>query len=225
MDTGPRILIGIAERPGTVVLRLAGDETLEIAPDAVPADLPDVGGSLGFPRVVSLRAAAARKLAARRLLALLDRRLSSPARLRRTLLAEGHPPDAVAAVLAAAADQDLVSDRRFAEAFCRDALRAKPVGRAWLQAKLREQGVPGDVATAVVADLLTPERERALAAQAAARRLGGRAPRDERARAQLRRFLAARGFPPAVCADVARRAGLEEAAGDMPCNSDLADPS
>jgi len=220
VDAGSRILLGIEERPGAVLLRLDGGETLEIAPDAMPADLPGLGERVGQSLLDVLRGAAARKRAARRLFELLGRRLWPSATLERKLLEEGHSPAAVAAVLAAAAEQGLCSDRGFAEAFCRDMLRTKPVGRAWLAARLRQKGIAADLAAEVANSVLPPEIERDLAERAGAQRWRQLRGGDARARAQLQRFLASRGFPAAVCGDVARRCAGRGAAPDAACNSD-----
>jgi len=224
-----RTLVRMREEPGAVILELDGGETLTIAPDAVPADLPTPGGSLSSPLLASLRDAAARKLAARRLFELLDRRLWSSARLRRKLLEEALPPAAVDAVLARAEAQGLHSDRQYAEAFCRDALRRKAVGRAWLQSRLQEKGVARDLAADCAALALPADVEQELALAAATARWRRERGRDQRAEARVLRFLASRGFPPGVCRD-AMRSGREAAASrpdstDASCNSDGEGPS
>jgi regulatory protein len=221
----PRILTGLDEQPGRVVIRLDDGEILEVAPDALPADMPDVGGSLGSPHLHALRQAAARKQAARQLFALLDRRLQSRARLRRKLIEAGHSEEAVAAVLDQAEATGLHSDRQFAEAYCRDTLGAKSVGGRWLENKLRQQGVPADLASEVVREALPRDRERALAGRAAATRWRREHARDARALSRVQRFLAARGFPAGLCRDAARAARPPEADPDAPCNSDGEDPS
>jgi SOS response regulatory protein OraA/RecX len=207
MPDGPdRTLVARREEPGAVVLELDGGETLRIAPDAVPDDLPDVGGSLGSPLLVSLRAAAARKEAARDLLRLLDRKLWTTGRLRRKLVELGHAPDAADAVLAQAQERGLQSDDEFAAAFCRDTLRRKAVGRVWLAARLREKGLDGDVARDAADLALGSARERELAEQAARERWRRERGRDRSAEARVARFLASRGFPAGACRDAARAA-------------------
>lgn len=203
--SGPEpILASVEERPGTVVIRLSDGEVLEVAPDAVPVDMPPVGGSLGSPLLHGLRAAAARKAAARRLFELLDRRLQSRARLRRKLVDDGHPEDAADAVLDQAEAAGLHSDRVFAEAFCRDALRTRPVGAFWLEAKLRDKGVAATLAAAVAREALTPETERDLAEQAARQRWRRERESGPRAEARVQRFLASRGFPAGLCRTATR---------------------
>lgn len=205
MPNGARILAAVEFEPGAAILRLDDGETLEIAPDALPPGLPAVGGSLTEPQLAALRAAAARKQVARRLLAMLDRRLDSRARLRDKLCAQGFAAAAVDDVLDQAAAQGLHSDRLVAAAYCRDTLRGRAVGRRWLQARLGALGVPADLAAAVAAQELPPERERELAAAAAAARWRRERGRDLRALARVQRFLASRGFAPQLAAEAARR--------------------
>lgn len=214
MSATDRILVALEAHPTGVVLRLDGDEELLIAADAVPADLPAVGGSLGATLLDRLRDAAARKQAARRLFELLDRRLWTRQRLERKLTDEGLPPAAVAAVLDKAEAAGLHCDRHVAEAYCRDTLRTRAVGRAWLADRLRRQGVSGDLARAVVAAQLSPEHERELALLAATGRWRREAVADARALARVQRFLLSRGFPAALCREAARGTRPADQAAD-----------
>jgi regulatory protein len=223
-----RTLVRVREEPGAVILELDSGETLAIAPDAVPDQLPAAGGSLSSPLLASLREAAARKLAARRLLELLDRRLWTTARLRRKLLEEGHPPEAADAVIARAEAQGLHSDRQYATAFCRDTLRRKAVGRGWLETRLREKGIAAELAADCAALALPADRERELALAAATGRWRRERGRDARAEARVLRFLGSRGFAPGLCRDAVRAgrtaAGAADAA-DASCNSPDEGPS
>jgi len=220
VEPDTRKLAGLEQRQGTVVIRLDDGEVLEVAPDAVPSDMPQVGGSLGFPLLASLREAAARKKAAQRLFVLLDRKLMTRTRLRGKLLDAGHAEHAVDAVLDQGEAAGLFSDRAFAEAFCRDTLRGKAVGGFWLVSKLREKGVGADLAREVVRDSLTPEMEHDLALQAARRRWRRESAGDQRALARVQRFLASRGFAASIC-----RAAAEATRPDAPCNSGPEDRS
>lgn len=190
-----RLLLAIRRELGAVVLVLAPDEELELAPDAVPPDLPAPGAILADDLVAHLRRAADRKRAARRILAILDRHLVPPSRLRRRLAEEGHEPAAVEEVLEQMASRGLYSERHFADAWCRDTLRAKAVGRFFLESKLREKGISVGAARAAAADALDRETEAELAHRAAAgrwHRMAG--PADRRAEARVVRFLQGRGF-------------------------------
>ena len=187
------------------MLVLEGNEELELAPDAVPPELPAVGGILGDDLIVELRRAAGRKRAARRIFGILDRRLVPPARVRRRLAEEGHDPAAVEAVLEQMARRGLYSERHFADAWCRDTLRAKAVGRFYLESKLREKGISVAAARAAAADALDRDTEADLAHRAAAdrwRRLAG--PADRRAEARVVRFLQGRGFGGALAGRAVR---------------------
>lgn len=179
--------------------------TYELAAASVPEGLPAPGGDLdeALHRAVAL--AAERKRAARRRFALLDRRLRPVARLREKLLDEGYLPEAVAAVIQAMHDQEVHSDRRYADAWCRDCLLSKAVGRRYLEGKLREAGIAPDVARQAAAEALDNRQEEALALQAAAscwRRFTRAEPRDV---ARVTRFLMGRGFGPATASRAARQ--------------------
>jgi len=221
-----RTLVAVREEPGAVILELDGGEVLTVAPDAVPDGMPAVGGSLSSPLLASLREAAARKAVARRLFELLDRKLWTCDELRRKLLDGGHDPVATDAVLAQARSQGLQSDAEFAAAFCRDTLRRKAVGRAWLESRLRDKGLAAALAVRAAAEALPSGREQALAEQAAAGRWRRERTRDDRAQARVLRFLASRGF----AADLARQAMRktrpdENRTEDASCNSDGMGPS
>ena len=198
------VLAGMQERPDVVVLRFADGRTLEIAPDAIPPDLPGVGAALDEVMLGLLQRAAARKAAARGLLELLTRRLDSRLRLDRKLCDQGHPATAVHEVLDQAEASGLCSDRLFAAAYCRDVLSSRAVGRLWLEAKLRDRGVAPDLARAVAAEQLPSDRERELALRAASARWEREDGRDRRARARVQRFLISRGFPHATAGAAAR---------------------
>ncbi len=215
MEASERTLIGIDEQPQVVVIRLDGGETFEIAPDAVPPDLPDVGGSISSPLLHVLQSAAIRKRAARRLFELLNHKLWTMKRLRRKLLDDGLDPDAVDAVLAKAEAQGLISDRDYAEAFCRDTLRSKQVGRRWLVAKLQDKGVARQLADDVATEQLPEEWERELAELAATKRWQRERGGDRRrSLARVLRFLGSRGFPPGLCHRAARQSEPSADPGD-----------
>lgn len=218
-------LIRLEEQPGAVVVHLDSGESLEVAPQAVPPELPAVGGSISSPLLLVLRQAAARKAVARDLFRLLDRKLWTTRRLRGKLLDLDHPEEAVDAVLERAQDQGLHSDRIFAEAFCRDALRSRKVGRAWLEARLRQKGVDSALAADVSAQYLPSELEDELAAAAAEQRWRRERGRDQRALARVQRFLLSRGFPGGLASRAARAAKPGMEPPDSACISDPEGPS
>ncbi|MBE0566938.1 MAG: RecX family transcriptional regulator, partial [Krumholzibacteria bacterium] len=164
-----RLLLAVRRDADAVVLVLDGGEDLELAPEAVPAGL-EPGLVLQGETLAELRRAAERKRAARRIFAVLDRRLVPVVRLRRRLAEDGCDPAAVDEVLALMAARGLYSDRTYADAWCRQCLGGKAVGRQYLEARLREKGVPPVVAREAAADALDPATEAALAARAAVAR-------------------------------------------------------
>ena len=204
MNDRSRQLVAIRAERGSVTLVLDGGEIYEIAPDAVPDELPAVGGSIDSPLLVVIAQAAQRKRVARRVLRLLDRRLQPMAALRRKLREEGFDDGPVADVLAQLEERGMHSDRRYAEAYCRDTLLRRQVGRLYLRAKLRAKGIAAELAKNVVAAELPRERERELALAAAARRWRReRGPSDHTTKARVARFVVGRGFPAPLAREVA----------------------
>jgi SOS response regulatory protein OraA/RecX len=190
----------------TVRLEIADGTTYELAASSVPPDLPPAGGELSADQHRAVALASERKRAARRLFSLLDRKLQPVAKLRGRLLDEGYLPEAVAAVIDAMHEQGVHSDRRFAEAWCRDYLLSRAVGRRYLESRLRTTGISADLARQASLDALDARTEEDLAQRAAAgawRRVRGNEQRDL---AKVVRFLVGRGFPPALAQRVARQA-------------------
>ncbi len=213
---GALVLLEIRRGERIAAVLLSNGETLEVAPEALPPDLPAAGTEVSAALLESLREAAARKRVARRVFELLGQRLRSVARLSAKLTAEGFAPSAVAAVLEQFAREGLVDDRGFAEAFCRDALRARAVGSLWLRARLAAQGVGAADAQAALSSVLPPGVEAEQARCAAAKRWRRLEERGPAAQAKVARFLVARGFPPAL----ARRAARETVPDDPVSDQD-----
>lgn len=206
LPEGGARLLAVRREGESVWLEVDGGITYELAASSVPDGLPAAGGELGPALHREVALAAERKRAARRLFALLDRRLSPVARLCAKLLDEGYLPEAVAAVIAAMHEQGVHSDRQYADAWCRDCLLGKPVGRRYLEAKLRAAGLSPEVARQAAADALDPREEDRLAlaaAEAAWRRQAAAGPRET---ARVVRFLVGRGFAPAAATRAARQA-------------------
>jgi SOS response regulatory protein OraA/RecX len=217
------ILLRIDRREGAVTLTLDNGEVLEVSPDALTPDFPAPGRSVAAAQLREIRGAAARKAVAKRLFQLLDRRLKPLAALRRKLEGEGFDPEPVAAVLLEFEAKGLHSDRRYAEAYCRDALQRRPVGRRYLLAKLREREIPSEIARETVAAALSDVDEVKLAEAAAgarwaqmrgagAGRAGARSrPGDASLAAvnKIYRFLIGRGFATGLARRVALKTGAE----------------
>lgn len=205
LPSGSARLLAVRREGETVRLEVAGGAVYEVAASALPPDLPPPGGELDPEQHRAVALAAERKRAARRLFGLLDRRLQPVARLRGKLLDEGHLPEAVEAVLEAMHAQGVHSDRRYAEAWCRDCLLSRTVGRRYLESKLRGAGIAPDLARQAAADALGGGLEEELAAAAAVscwRRFPRAEPRDQ---ARVVRFLMGRGFDPALAGRAARQ--------------------
>jgi SOS response regulatory protein OraA/RecX len=204
----------IREEAGSVIVCLDDGQVLEIAPASMPDGLPAVGELVPAPIHLVLVLAAERKQVARKLFAMLDRRLQPMARLRRKLVDQGYSEQAVDEVLERISAEGIHSDRRYAEAFCRDCLLNRAVGRRYLVDKLREKQVPGGLAAEVAAEILDEETERELAFRAAKGRWKRqRDPQDRRSLAKVVRFLQSRGFS-AGLANQASRA--EQPASEEP---------
>lgn len=206
LPSGSARLLAVRREGETVWIDVAGGVTYELAAASVPPGLPLPGGELSADQHRAVALASERKRAARRLFALLDRKLQPVARLRGRLLDEGYLPEAVAAVIDAMHEQGVHSDRRFAEAWCRDCLLGRAVGRRYLENKLRATGIGAVLARQAAEEALDARTEEDLARQAAAgawRRVRGCEQRDT---AKVVRFLVGRGFAPALASRVARLA-------------------
>jgi len=211
--TGEARLLDVREEAGVVHLALDTGHRYELAPDSVPTGVPAQGEVVPTPLLAQIALAAERKIVARQVFAMLDRRLQPVARLRGKLLDRGHSAEAVNAVLEQMREQGLYSDRRYAEAFCRDCLLSRRVGRRYLVRKLREKQVAGELAAEVAAVVLDRETETELAALAASERWRKlRGPVDYKALAKVVRFLVGRGFETGLANRAARKARPDSAA-------------
>jgi regulatory protein len=207
MTEDQRVLAEVREEQGSVFLALDSGEVFELAPGSVPGQLPAVGESISSPLLAEIRFAAERKQVARRVFAMLDHRLYPVARLRAKLAEHGFGESAVDAVLQQMADQGLFSDRQYAEAYCRDCLATKAVGRLYLEKKLREKRVEPAVAARVAAEALDSATEKELALQAARVKWGRERGSDRRkSEAKVMRYLMGRGFPAQVASQAVRQA-------------------
>jgi len=167
---------------------LSDGNALEMAADAAELQGLAPGRALTREELAGLRRAEARRRAARKVFAWLERRPLSRSRLFARLCALDFEPEVVDPVLDEFEVQGLVDDRSFAEAFIRDQLRRRPVGSLYLRSKLRLQGIAADVAESSVREALPAERELELAMDALARRGKVQDP------ARALRFLLGRGF-------------------------------
>ena len=217
MTDEQRFLAEVREEQGTVFLALDNGEVLELAPQSVPRALPAVGESISSPLLAEIRLAAERKIVARRLFTMLDRRLYPVARLKAKLDEGGYSNEAIEAVLEQMAANGIYSDRQFAEAYCRDCLRSKAVGRRYLENKLREKRVSKEVASRVPSEILDSEMEKHLAMQAARSRWKRVAGLEKRkAETRVIRYLIGRGFPVGVASKAVRQIQNEDSQEESP---------
>ncbi len=205
--SGEARLLDIHQEAGSVRLVLDTGHKYELAPGSLPKDIPKIGEIIPAPVLGEIALAAERKVVARRVFAMLDRRLQPVARIRNKLVERGHSADAVDGVLEQMREQGLYSDRRYAEAFCRDCLLSRSVGRRYLEQKLRDKQVDGQLAKTVASEILDRETETELADRAATVRWQRmRGPADYKALAKVVRFLMGRGFDAGLANGAARRA-------------------
>jgi regulatory protein len=199
-------LLDVRQENGSVFLALDDGNALELAPDSVPPGLPDLGEMIPPAMLDDLRLAAERKQVARIIFAILDRRLHPVARIRDKVLEKGYSPAAIDAVLDQMASQGLYSDRRYAEAYCRDCLAGRAVGRRYLVSKLRGNGVPASIAVEVAGEILDAGTEEDLADLAAETRWKRtRNTGDMKDLAKVVRFLQGRGFDAGMANRAARK--------------------
>ncbi len=200
------ILLDVCRLGNTVILSLNDERTFELAQDSVPVGLPAVGGSIDSPLLAELEAAVERKLAAREVFRLLDRRLYPRAVLSEKLVAAGFGHDIADAVLTQFETRGIHSDLQFALAYCRDTLRRGPRGRQYLRSKLRAKKIPEKFVQRALEQELPGELEADLARKAAVMRWArfGNRTVDRPALAKVIRFLMGRGFPAGLAGNVAR---------------------
>ena len=199
-------LLDVRHQDKSVILSLDDGSTLELAPESVPAGLPEIGEMVAGELLAELRLGDERKKVARMIFAMLDRRLHPVARIRDKAKEKGYSVAAVDAVLEQMAARGLYSDQRYAEAYCRDCLAGRAVGRRYLIDKLRGKRVPSAVAVAVVGEILDPGTEAGLAARAAETRWKRiKDPGDMKSLAKVVRFLQSRGFDAGTANRIARQ--------------------
>jgi SOS response regulatory protein OraA/RecX len=188
-------LLDVCRQGNSVTLILDDGSNLELAEESLPPGLPETGEMLSAELLADLRLAAERKQVARMIFALLDRRLQPLARIRDKAAEKGYSEAAVDAVLEQMASRGLYSDRKYAEAYCRDCLAGKAVGRHYLIDKLRGKRVPSAVAMAVASEILDDGTEEELAVRAAQTRWKRiKDPGNIKSLAKVVRFLQSRGF-------------------------------
>jgi regulatory protein len=198
-ETGSTTLVSLNGDDRVTRILLSDGQELELATGSLPPALPVPGEVISPELVRELVLASERKTVANLVFKMLDRRLRTRRDMMRKLSDKGFDPEAVSVVLDQFEEHGLHSDRRFAEAWCRDTLRTKAVGCRFLESKLRSKGIASSLAAVVSRECLDPETESTLARRAAVtwwRKQRGDHD-DPKTIAKGARFLASRGFPTA----------------------------
>ncbi|MCW8899805.1 MAG: recombination regulator RecX [Gammaproteobacteria bacterium] len=121
----------------------------------------------------------------------LSRREHATHELFQKLLAKGYESDDVSAALERLADQDLLSDSRFTEAFINQRIN-RGSGPLKIRAELRQKGISDAMIGAFLNERDVIWQEAALAVRA--KKYGSKEPSDLKERARQTRFLQSRGF-------------------------------
>ena len=203
-----RLDLDEAQRNLTVVLD--DGESLVVAADAPEARDLVPGLALSAESRAGLEAAAQRKEIAKLVFRWLERRMRCRADLRQRLLARGHEAPLVDTVLDVFVHQGVVDDRAYAEAWARERIANRGVGRAWLSANLRQQGLDADVVREAIDSAFADCGIDELDAARRALRKRRLDLDDEAQRNRGLRFLRGRGFD----GNTALRAVRAERAGD-----------
>lgn len=122
----------------------------------------------------------------------LSRREHATHELFQKLLAkEEYEADDISEALARLADQDLLSDSRFTEAFINQRI-SRGAGPLKIRAELRQKGISDDMIEAFLNERDVQWQESALAVRI--RKYGSEHPEDLKEKARQSRFLQSRGF-------------------------------
>lgn len=196
-----------ARQSGCVAIRVGRVRAAVIAAD--DADRLRLHTGLDWTPILADAIAAAAALAAAKDLAVkivASRPITRNALCRR-LAQRGHAPSDAANVADQLQTLGVLDDARFAAAFIRSRLDAKPAGKIWLLSKLAQKGVDRATANAAVDAALVGRDQRAEAERLALARFKRMSPRLERQAVERRLFgvLARRGFDAGLCRDVVRK--------------------
>lgn len=196
-----------ARQAGCVAIRVGRARAAVIAAD--DADRLRLHTGLQWTPALADAIAAAAALAAAKELAvkIVASRSITRAALCRRLAQRGHAPADAAKVADQLQTLGALDDARFAAAFIRSRLDAKPAGKIWLLSKLAQKGVDRATANAAADAALLGRDQRAEAERLALARLKRMSPRLERQAIERRLFglLARRGFDAGLCRDAVRK--------------------
>jgi len=158
-----------------------------------------------------------------RAMRLLSMRAHTSCELRQKLLRAGFSATEVDPVISECEKRHYLDDRMFAED-CASLWMERGRGARSIRLKLRQKGIPPELAAAALAD--TGEQE----TEAACRAVDGKMPsllreKDPRKRrAKTLRFLAARGFSGVALSAAMKRLAEAEKAADIPGGDDILPP-
>lgn len=168
---------------------------------AVEAVQLRVGQFLSAQEVIELQGRDTKERAYERALNLLSYRPRSITELSRRLHQAGFPPSAVETALARLERVGLVDDHAFARYWVENREEFRPRGHRMLRWELQQKGVPAQI----IDEVLAPLDEAATASRLARKRATRLGHLDEVAfRRRLSAYLARRGFPYSIIADVVR---------------------
>lgn len=189
------ILLSVDIGQKDAVVSLSNGEKYELATEHLPPALPSEGQKISREILSKLTDAAERKVIAKKIFKILDRRLQSIFRIKQKLVDDGHNGELIDKVLKKFEEVGLISDEIFSKAYCRDTLLGKTVGKMYLISKLTKFGVPREIANSTVQELFTDELELELCEKAAIKWWHKKCKGDyynDRQRCQ--RYLSSRGF-------------------------------
>lgn len=194
---------GVRERRGRARVWVDGEFWAELDPSVVAARGLREGAELTEGGLAEARIEGERPLAMDRALNLLGYRSRSSGEMRSRLERHGYAAETVEAVVWRLAELGYLDDDEFARGVAREKAR-KRYGPRRVFADLRRGGVDAETAGRAVEEEFEGRPVLEEASEAAARRYNT----SERSDAAVRRvygFLARRGYPTEVCAEVARR--------------------
>lgn len=177
-------------------IRLSDGFTFPISDDTIIRFSLAKGVAVSEEQVQEIRGYEEAFQAKQAALAICGRRLRSRKELEGKLREKEFRAEAIQAALTFAAEYGYLDDRNFAQAFIRDQLLRRPLGRQRLQLELQRRGVAKqDIEDALSAVFSDSDQELQLAIAAARKKLAtSRATDPQKRERSLANFLAARGF-------------------------------
>jgi len=197
-------------RRNRVNLFLDGEFAFGLHEDTIAKAKIRVGDELDPSTIGIIKSHEETKLARDNAFRLLSHRMRSEKELRFTLLEREFDPTIVDNVLLELQTKGYLDDRKFAEAFIRDARLRKPAGTAMLFQKLRLKGLDRALIMEALGDLMPTDTEQELAYTSAMKllkriRTSRKPVPQEKEKQRLSHYLAQRGFPWSTIRPVLRK--------------------